>query len=520
MKIKLRKIIYAFVFFLLLFSLLYSRREKESNFRELFNYKGYNIVLISLGPLRADHLGCYGYSRNTSPNTDRLARRSLIFKNNHSQSSITLSSQMSLFTSMYPHEHRVFSPLESTSLNRKTSTLTQILKENGYKTVWIGPLDNPWVDISRGAGRGFDEKYSHLPDTAFFELPEGRKDIAWDNAFAWIKNKDNRHKKFFMALYTDRVHSPYFASDESILMFADKISEAIPNSYKKLFQKTIKRIVSSPSLIFLESSIGKNKHLFLQQYDIDNLKGQDYQDIMSRFKELQADCLQSLPMLFDRIFWESIDTSNKSDMEYVKALYDAEIYEMDETLGILIEELENSGLLEKTVIVITSDHGEEFLEHGSIEHGGNLYEEATHIPLIIFLPKNGGYLEVNELVQSIDLMPTVLDLVNIKIPDYARGISLLPLMKQDKHVFFGRYIYAQAQNDKISCRFKDWKYISDLDMDGESYVLNGKNEELYDLSSDPQEKTNLIGVKSETAKQLKEKIEVLLSGKSKDHIPH
>jgi arylsulfatase A-like enzyme len=104
-------------------------------------------------------------------------------------------------------------------------------------------------------------------------------------------------------------------------------------------------------------------------------------------------------------------------------------------------------------------------------------------------------------------MPTILDLLNIKIPYYARGISLVPLLEGNKQAFFDRHIYGQAQYGKVSCRFKNWKYITDIDLVNEDYVLNGKGEELYDLVSDPKEKLNLINVKPEVAKQLKVNIE-------------
>jgi glucan phosphoethanolaminetransferase (alkaline phosphatase superfamily) len=141
MKHKSQITVCAIALLLLLAGLLYGYQKRQKHSTAFFDYEGYNVVLISLGPLRADHMGCYGYFRNTCPNIDKLARKSIVFENNHSQCSLTLPSQMSLFTSLYPHEHKVFFPLEATNLNKKFLTLTQILKK-----ITILPYGSaPWI---------------------------------------------------------------------------------------------------------------------------------------------------------------------------------------------------------------------------------------------------------------------------------------------------------------------------------------------------------------------------------------
>jgi len=153
-----------------------------------------NIIIVSLDTLRADHLSCYGYQRNTSPNIDLLAKNAIKFSNVFSQSSWTLPSHMSFFTSRYPSFHKV--KTTEHTLNPKIKTLAEILKENGYTTVAFTEGGNLFRIY--GFGRGFDIYEEKSKDIEF----------TFNQALRWLR-KERGNNKFFLFIHTYEIHTPY-----------------------------------------------------------------------------------------------------------------------------------------------------------------------------------------------------------------------------------------------------------------------------------------------------------------------
>jgi len=178
----------------------------------------------------------------------------------------------------------------------------------------------------------------------------------------------------------------------------------------------------------------------------------------------------------------------KEDTEFWRADYDAKIYLADELFGAFVDELRALDLFEKTVFVITSGSGNEYLEHGRIDHGLTLYDELVMVPLVIRTP-NVEARKVERQVRTVDIMPTVMDLLDIDVSDEVveqmRGTSLVPLMTGHDMTLdaFSETDYL-AQSFKRSVRTADgWKFI---------YSLDTENKELYDLNTDPRETRNLV----------------------------
>ena len=161
-----------------------------------------NVILITVDTLRADHLGVYGYARNTSPNVDRFAKESLLFRHAFSHANITNPSFSSLMTSHYPHETKVFGNYYL--LPPGAVTMAEILKANGYHTAAI----NSHFSLRRGSGfeQGFDVYDDHLEDRV-----EGRKErVAPKTTLAAIRWLEGNHKKkFFLWVHYDDPHGPY-----------------------------------------------------------------------------------------------------------------------------------------------------------------------------------------------------------------------------------------------------------------------------------------------------------------------
>ena len=217
-----RKIIAVYLFIIILSSLkVYAQQKTLDN---IPRYKDYNVILIFIDTLRADHLGCYGYNRNTSPNIDSLAKESVIFKNMFTSNTVTITSFMSIITSLYPKSHGVFSVFKD-KLSENIRTLAQILKIHGYETIWFGPLNDPHLDPNIGFGKGFSVLNESHMGSGYL-----RKSLLYAKSklLEWLeKNKD---KKFFLNIHTYEIHDPYFPSKEYRKYLKMEISKKIPLS--------------------------------------------------------------------------------------------------------------------------------------------------------------------------------------------------------------------------------------------------------------------------------------------------
>jgi len=177
-----------------------------------------------------------------------------------------------------------------------------------------------------------------------------------------------------------------------------------------------------------------------------------------------------------------------SDVEYVRALYRAEILEMDEFLERLFGDLEARGLWDDMLVVVTSDHGESFLERGFFEHGTGLYDELLNVPLLIKLPGKSAAAPrtVTTQVELLDLPPTILDLIGIRPPDDLEGKSFVSLLAGETSTHYDKRYARSAVAEithygdaKQSVRTEEWKYIF--------HPASGR-EELYRLTTDPEER--------------------------------
>ena len=223
------------------------------------------------------------------------------------------------------------------------------------------------------------------------------------------------------------------------------------------------------------------------------------------------------PKPFDRIFdpeyTGSIDGTNiqksskinpdmdKRDLDHILALYDGEIMWTDSHIGRLLDYLKVSGLFKNTIIVVTSDHGEEFLDHGDKSHRKTLYNEVIHVPLMFKIPGIDNPAKDKSLVSTVDIMPTVLNALNIKYGIDTDGISLIPIITK-KHNQITRTIYSELYHKVMSinlvCIIKDgWKLI---------YDYYTKESKLYNIDIDMQEKNNLININTQQAQDLKDEL--------------
>lgn len=379
---------------------------------------GYNVVLIVITALRADHLGCYGYSRGTSVNIDKLAKEGIIFKQAITQSFWTLPSLVSILTSKFVIAHNVNS--RKTKLDKNEKTLAEILKIYGYNTAaFTCGLDTSAV---YGVNRGFDT-YSVYQGNR----PMGSFSDIMPQAVSWLGG----NKKFFLFLQSYDVHPPY-------------------NDYREYsFDKDYKGIFDNSQLSYNE------------------LKGISGQGFYTESRRLSLE---------------------PKDIIHIISRYDDCIKYADGFIGRFIEELKRLNLYDKTIIILAGDHGEELGERGTFNRFGNqnLYQEVIRVPLIIKYPSiRLKTKKIDSLVETVDIMPTILDLLHIPIEHNLQGKSLVPLIEKDADRVINKYAVAEASRNKlVIVRNDGWKLL---------YSPSGN--ELYNINVDPLERNNLIGQK-------------------------
>ena len=413
-----------------------------------------NVIFIVIDTLRPDHLGCYGYTRDTSPHIDSLAKQGVLFKNTIAQAPWTKPSVASFFTSTLPSTHGVTWRGRNSTLPTSMLTLAEILKQNGYKTAAFS--DNPHINSFNGFDQGFD---TFIENNHFLR---GNAEPLTNKMIGWLKQHSGE-KHFTYIHYLDP-HDPYQAPGTYCDMFINKK------------EMNVRKAVKTGNAYFLNGESVLDKRM---KSNGKSLLPQDY----------------PLPTPI---------TISEKELNYLISLYDGEIRYVDYHLGRLMAALRDLKTFDKTAIVITSDHGEEFLEHGIFRHGYHLYDEIIKVPLIIVLPHSDKTpLEIKTPVNLIDLMPTILNLLAIPLPSGMQGKSLISLINKGKRavspsVSETSWKGARAQ----SLRLTGWKYINDI-----------RNErfELFNLDEDPGEKNNLHLKKPKRVEELSHLLSNIIS---------
>ena len=421
----------------------------------------YNVLLISFDALRADSLNCYGFKGTvTSPNIDALARDSILFENCITASPWTTPSHMSMLTSLYPSSHGItfsFSELwddlysnetlKFVKLHQDRTTLAEVLKTDSFTTgAFTG---GGTLEPEIGFGRGFD-----LYDTSMYKLNKHNMKAMFD----WIEY-NSRHR-FFLFWHNFEVHAPY--------LHGDVLSEILPEEL---------------------ADILKAEHEKLTAIPLRNIWPFGNTNLLKTQQEL---------LIRQNAFSQMVCT----------ALYLGGVGYADQWLGQLIKKLREKDLYDNTIIIFTSDHGEEFGDHGQTDfydsHGHSLYEEMLKVPLIIKLPyQQYAGTRISKLSRLIDIMPTVLDLLSITPSENEmQGISLVPLWM--KNIFLPpQTAYSEAlafQEEKKSLRTDRYKLIISIDSNsvseyGRKYIPKELViREFYDILEDPNEKNNLLNL--------------------------
>jgi arylsulfatase A-like enzyme len=411
--------------------------------------KAANIILISIDTLRADHLGCYGYSRDTSPNIDRFVTESIRFANAYAPTPWTLPSHAAMLTGIHPFKFGMDS--QHSGIPENVPFLAENLKEAGYQTVaFVDSMPKGFLGADRGFARGF-YKFYHAPFKMNLKYKYDMS-VTVDVAKQWLR-ECNKSKPFFLFLHTKSTHVvPKVENGDPRGFPYDK-----PDPYRSRY------LTDQQALLHWNPSfVG-----YLLHYNTLLASGKIKSDEFPRQR-----------------------------IEALKAQYDASIYYTDEYFGKLLKNLDEMKLLDNTIIVFTADHGEAFLEHRFFLHN-EVYKQLMHVPLIIRLPAGCNGRTIKTPVGLEDITPTILSLVDVDIPEMVTGeqLPMTSAVNRPERQFYGYYQFGSKEFfDEFSLMEGDWKLVY------QKYP-NGKwQSELYNIAEDPEEQSPITAQTERRAK--------------------
>lgn len=405
-----------------------------------------NVVLIDIDTLRADHLGCYGYSKPTSPAIDRLAAEGAVFDRCYAPGIPTTPAHTTIYTGLHPLTHNVVSHGGQVDLDRRIPVLPELMQQAGYTTCAVDNL----LDLKGWMARGY-EFYINSSHRHRMRLLVSCEELN-ARAIPWLRA--HAGEPFFLFVHYWEPHTPYLP----------------PERYRRFWS------------------------------------GGDPCD----------PAITALEPMKDTPFWGMWgDTWFRklgpvTDPEYIVSLYDGEIRHVDDAVGELVGALDELGLAEQTLIVVTSDHGEVMVRNGIFFDHHGLYEETIRVPLILRQPgRVPAGRRVGSFVQHLDYAPSLLRWAGATPPDSMEGKD------------FGGLASGSGDSalwDRVVCCENTWQAKWCVRTDRHKLIVARAPDaygtpprELYDLESDPGETTNLVGSDPSTAGELEDWLERWIS---------
>lgn len=388
-----------------------------------------NVVLIVVDPLRADGIHAFGNSRSVTPHLDAIAQHSFVFHNTVAASSWTLPSAMSLMTGAYPSFHKV--------INKEVAAATSPAVMQEARLQSLRPDMVTLASVLR----------DHGYKTGGFA---GGAALSSEYGFGYGFDEYESNGNF------------------------ERLETVVPKA-----------------LDFVRNNAEKKLFVFLHAFDphgqVLPSGGLSYAYVDPAYDGRLTGSAEEQRELREEGVMRGHVSLTETDSAYLRALYDEKIETMDDDMGKFLASYQAITGGKKTLLIITSDHGEAFYEHGFIDHGMTLYDEMLHVPLIISVPGAKGSV-IESQVRTVDVASTVFDLIGIDsdqaFADQAQGISLRPLMTGQvmKLDAYAETDYRHAVFLRMVQTWNGKKIIEDR----ESHVF-----EVYDLQKDPGETNNI-----------------------------
>lgn len=370
----------------------------------------YNVLVVSFDALRADALGTHGYPRDTSPNIDAFADRSIVFESAYSAAPVTPTSFAAAFTGQYPF--RVFVGWQL----RDSLTLASLMRNSGYAT--FGIFNNVQLARQRNFDQGFE----------VFSARSTRDERIFGEARDLLEA--HADQKFFGWIHFLSPHTPY--------------------EYREM------------------------------------------SDHLAPFQEEGR---------FAKSTGGHYEVHNDAELKRARDLYDGEVYYADDLFRRLMNVLEELGLQENTIIALTADHGEEFMDHGQLQHN-SMFEEVVRIPMMIYHPDLQQGVRTRQPFVNIDLLPTLAALAGIEPPAVLDGIDQINAADSERF----RVVTGMTNKDR---------YEIMIEQSGRKLIqlcTPDFKESLFDLNTDPGEKTDVVLDRPDVAGELFEELQSIVMG--------
>ncbi|MBP7141828.1 MAG: sulfatase-like hydrolase/transferase [Opitutaceae bacterium] len=419
-----------------------------------------NIVFILIDDLRWDDLSCMGNSVSKTPQIDRIAAEGVMFRSAFATSPLCSPSRANILTGLYTHAHGILDNTDRSAASHRLKTFPQELQKAGYETAFLGkwhmgndstprPGFDSWTCL---LGQGTSNDATMNVDGRVVKTKGYVTDMLSDRAVEYVKRP---HKKPFLLFFAHKALHPETAQAADGKLSDPSASNFIPaERHRKLYSG-----IPIPRRPNMDDTL-EGKPALRQEIPglppLSAATGSSDEAILGRLRMLAA---------------------------------------VDESTGVLLKALEDTGQLDDTLIVVTGDEGYFYGEHGLSVERRLAYEESIRIPLLMRLPsivKAGE--RRDQVVTTLDLAPTLLELGGATVPKTYQGHSLVPLLKQNgpelREAFLIEYytdtVFPRVRNMGYQAvRTNDWKYIH--------YVDLKDADELYDMNRDPYEMRNLIG---------------------------
>lgn len=429
-----------------------------------------NLVVVSLTNTRKDHVGIYGYERNTTPNIDAFFKDGFVFENAFGPASWTLPAAATMFSSLFPYTHTVMDRHGKNVLSDEVLTLAETFQQDGYKTAgFTGGGD---YNRKFNFAQGFDvygDEGGEIGPSSYSGIQKSVPE-----AIEWLKGNSDKGK-FFLFVQGFDTHCPFTPNKE--------FSAPFTGEYK--------------------SSIDFSTCLWT------------FDEVRPTYKNGVRYWPVKTPATQSGI--QDVNISDK-DVEYMIALYDGEIAQADARLKDFFEIMKQKGLEKNTVFIFMAEHGDLFGEHGRFMRGGpvrgTFYDPVTNFPLLIKHPNFNEPMKVDALVQTADLLPTLLDMFGIEDgqKDQRQGKSVLKDFTGETET--NKYVYAASEYASADNAFfmgfskvevirdKKWKLMREeiRDMSG-----NEKEETyLFKIDTDVNEENNLYKKENSVVKEMTE----------------
>lgn len=398
-----------------------------------------NLVVYLADSLRADHLGCYGYSAATSPHIDAFSRDSLVFEHCLAQSSWTKPSMASLFTGVVPRVHQAglsqwkledLDTLPVQMLRGNLTTLAEALKTSGYTTAFFAC--NPHIAKHFGFARGFD-----LYEFKGAWPPEDQTGAVIE----WLNS--GPPEPFFLFVHEIDPHDPYVPDlRDFVRLFGDRphaLARRLPGADRTLLEPLYPSTGAAP------------------------IACGDY-----------------------RVQLQALSPAGRG---HLARLYDAEIRGVDREFGRVLDTLRRRGLYDRTAVTLTGDHGEAFGEHDCYFHANSLHIEEIHVPLVLRLPGGVRRGRIPWSIGLFDLYPTLLTLAGIEVPRYVQGRTLVHADGEIAR-YSPRMLWSDLDGGRVdpdtwdsSLHVGPWKIMR---------LNEGAHTVVHNWTLDPEEKHNLL----------------------------